>query len=126
MSIIVWELSLGIAARAFTAYGADMLFKIFCVVVVVELFSGAYWLFREHVDAALMDVDLTVWVTGMIDEAGGVAGDVAVDHCGVAGPKKVFASIFILLLFSNRSAFVFDDAGAFRDIRKRKHAFACL
>ncbi len=93
-----------------------MLVKILFVVIVGELSTGLYRAFGEYVYSFVADVYLAIRGARMIDKSRGVVRNISVYHRVLAGPKKIFAAAEFLLGFRHGLAFVFDDAGTWRDV----------
>ena len=98
-----------------------MLFKIFGVVVVGKFFIGSDFALCKYIDPLFTQIDFAIGEAGVVNITSSVSRDIAVDHCFTAGPKKIFASIFILLFFAHRVPAVFDNACAARDLSFSKY-----
>lgn len=85
-----------LALFAPTSFWLDVHFKIFSVVVVVEFLAGSDVLLGEYIDPSVAYINLAVGETGVVDVAGLVSGDIAVDHRVLTCPKKIFAAVFVL------------------------------
>lgn len=98
-----------------------MRLEILGVVIVRQLLAFFDCALGEYVDAAILDINLTIRRARVIDESSSVTRNVAIYHRLRARPKKVFAGVFLNLLLRRGATSVFDDARASRNILAGKH-----
>jgi hypothetical protein len=91
-----------------------MYLKIFRAVVVGKFFARLYVATRENIDATPPDSDLAIRHARVIDKAGCILPNIAVDHARTARPEKILSAIFLHLLRRGRTPDVFDDARTLR------------
>lgn len=108
---------------AATAIRPDVLFEIFSIVIVRELFTRLNILKSKHIDAFLFQIDFAVRGARVINKAGGVGGNIPVYHRFRARPEEILAAFF--LLFGREIATrVLDDTRAPGNILFGKEAAA--
>ena len=66
----------------------------------------------DYINATPTDLDLAIRRARMIDEAGDVRGDVAVDHGRIARPEEILAAVQLHLSGRGGTSDIFDDARA--------------
>lgn len=92
-----------------------MFFKIFFAVIVSELFARFNGAAGNDKNAPGRAVGFAIGHTGVVDEARGIRGNVAVYHCRFSRPKEIFALVSCHFFQRCWSPGVFNNTCTFRD-----------
>ncbi|CEJ87729.1 hypothetical protein HYPGJ_31339 [Hyphomicrobium sp. GJ21] len=106
----VIDLYIGTLRAATASY--EMHIEIFLAVVIGKLFARLDGTECDYINATPTDLDLAIRRARMIDEAGDVRGDVAVDHGRIARPEEILAAVQLHLSGRGGTSDIFDDARA--------------